>query len=100
VLQAEGRLATPGLFTHSYTALTAQPPSCAQPRSRGDTHALLAATAGVRWALDTGGPFPPGTSPHAVVGGESAGSWGKGLFCATSLEAQSERRWQGRWFHS
>ena len=43
-----------------------QPPRV-QVRGTAAMEALLAATAGVRWALDTGAPLPAWTSPHQAA---------------------------------
>ena len=61
------RLATPGLFVHSYEAACGLPPRGRQPRGAAGEAALLRATAGARWALDVGEPLPEWTTAHQAA---------------------------------
>lgn len=66
-LSDPARLSTPGLFVHSYEAVCGLPLRGRQAaRSGAGMESLLAATAGLRWALDLGRPLPSWATPHQV----------------------------------
>jgi hypothetical protein len=63
----QAHLHTPGLFTHSASACCSSLQPGRAPHSTQQLQQLLAATAPIRWALDTGSGFPEHVTPHQAA---------------------------------